>query len=214
MNDGPLPCAGGLPATAVADLTAWSSESGPSGLRSAKTLVVHFRREFNQNLSGELVAEVTARVRSTRTPANLRLELAQLLAGAECADDKLWRELLNASQPSALRLLAAGNLLRSGLDDAALEALREVARIPNREITLRVAVIIQKSLRIDMGLPLDGPMPHPQSKQAAEIAQRVLDWVSGRMKPPADRTAARRDRMAAWARHIPRPSGEPPRRRQ
>jgi hypothetical protein len=214
MNDGPLPCSGGFPATAVADLTAWSSESGPSGLRSAKTLVIHFRREFEQNLGPELIAEVTARIRSTRTPANLRVELAHLLGGAEFADEKLWRELLDPTQPSALRLLAAGSLLRSGPDDAALEALREVAHIPNREITLRVALIIQKSLRIDMGLPLDGPMPHPQSKQAAEIAQRVLDWVAGRVKPLADRTAARRDRMAAWARHIPRPSGEPPRRRQ
>jgi hypothetical protein len=212
-GDGPLTCPGGLPNAVLADLKAWASESGPIGLRSTKTLVAHYRREIDQNPSPELVDEMVANVRHQRNPSALRVELAHLLAKADGADEGLWRELLGPNQPSSLRLLAAGTLLRQGSDQAAVAALRDVASIPNREITMAVAAIVQRCLHFDMGLPLDGPAPDPRSKQAAEVARRVLEWVAGRGERVHDEATTRRERTASLARQILRPTDELPRRR-
>jgi hypothetical protein len=208
-NDGPLPCTGPLPLQAVTDLTVWSGEAGILGMRATFTLRQHFRRELSENPTPELMEEIALRIRNDNEPSALRLELAYLLSEVDFASPQIWQPLLVTGQPSALRLLAAGALLQSDSHETALETLREVARIPNREMALQVAFIVQKSLRVDMGLPLGGPIPEPKSKQAAEIARRVINWADGRAlddEPPTPR----RTRVSSLARQISRPSGELP----
>ncbi len=211
-HDGPLPCTGPLPPQAITDLVMWSGEAGALGLRSTMTLRRHFLRELNENLSPELVDDIAHRIRDNRVPSALRVELAHLLSEADCMAPDLWPPLLEGGQPSALRLLAAGALLKADAHDQALETLREVARISNREIALQVAAIVQRCLRIDMGLPFGGPLPKPQTKQAAEIARRVIDWANGTLQAE-EAPPPRRRRISSIINQIPRSSGELPRRR-
>jgi len=91
--------------------------------------------------------------------------------------------MLDSSQPGPLRLLAAEALLQNGEDPRAVDAVREVARLPNREIAIAAAVIVQKWLRVDMGLPLGQPPPPPQSKPGAEVTRRVMQWAAHRPTP-------------------------------
>jgi hypothetical protein len=59
-----------------------------------------------------------------------------------------------------------------------LQALQEVARLPNREISMSTAAIVQKRLGIDLGLPLDQAMPAAYTRQAAEVTRRVMLWAN------------------------------------
>lgn len=212
VGDGALPCSGILPNLAITDLTMWTGESAALGRRAMLTLMNHYRRELNENPTPELIDDLIQIIRGGHVPSSLRVEMAHLLADSDIASPTLWAPLLEAGHPSALRLLAAGAVLRLGANDKAIETLREVALVPNREMTLQVAAIVQRCLRVDMGLPLGGPMPEPQSKLAAEIARHVMDWAAGRT-PAIDSAAPRRSRISTIARQIQRPTGDIPRRR-
>ena len=176
-RDGALPCAGVLPERAISDLKMWAGESGPIAGRSILTMMAHYRRLLHDNPTEELIRELTEDVISGTVPAPLRLELAHLLKEFDCLTLGMLEPLLLAAQPSALRLLAAGALLKQGDHPEAVTTLRELARLPNREMSLAAAQIIQHSLRVDMGLPIGGSLPDPQSKHAAEIARRVQSWA-------------------------------------
>ena len=212
LDDGPLPCSGRLSGQATIDLTMWSGEQGPIAVRSTLTLMAHYRRELNENPGSQVIEELGRQASNPNVPAALRVEIANLLVEEDGIDLKLWTGLLDAGQPSAIRLLAAA-LLRNGPDEKALETLRNVAQVPNREIAVQVATIIQKYLRIDMGLPLGGPMPDPTSKRTAEIARSVIDWASGKAVAPGEHHSSRRKRITSMVRQIPRPPDEKPKRR-
>jgi hypothetical protein len=213
LGDGPLPISGSLPNLAIADLTTWCGETGPMGRRATLTLMAHYRRELNLNSTPELVSHLAVRIRDSKVPSTLRVEIAHLLAKNDCVAPQLWSSLLDPGQPSALRLLAAGGILRGGPDERALDTLRDMASVPNREIAMQVAAIIQECLRIDMGLPLGIRPPEPTSKLAAEIARRVIDWAAGKTQLPVAEFRPRRTRLTSLARQIPRPNDESPRRR-
>src|SRR5262249_25616610 len=57
---------------------------------------------------------------------------------------------------------------------AAVAALHDLARLPNREIALATAEVVQRRLGVNLGLPRGQAMPPVQSRQAAGIARRVL----------------------------------------
>ena len=179
-NDGPLPCSGMvLPPQAVHDLTGWAGESGPISLRAALTLSNHYRRALADNDSPQLVRSLIAHVTDRKAPAVLRIELAHLLRENEALLPQTLEMLIDNAQPSPLRLLAAEMLLLGGSEDPRLiDVLREVARNPNREIALATAVVIQKCLRVDLGLPIGEPPPPPQSRKAAEVTRRVMLWAA------------------------------------
>jgi hypothetical protein len=61
---------------------------------------------------------------------------------------------------------------------AALGALRDLARLPNREIALATAEVIQRRLGVDLGLGVGQPLPPVHSRQAADITRRVMVWAS------------------------------------
>ncbi len=196
-RDGPLACAGSLPDQAISDLKMWAGESGPIAGRSILTLVAHYRRMLQDNASEELVRDLIGDVVNGKIPSAFQLELAHLLQEFDCLTPTLLEPLLLPARSSGLRLLATGALLKLGPHSAAVETLRELARLPNREMTLAAAQIIQQQLRVDMGLAIAGELPDPQSKQAADVARRVLRWAQDEMPeepitPPPPRRSSRR----------------------
>ena len=84
-------------------------------------------------------------------------------------------------QPVPLRLLAADAVLAVGPNEDAIAALYEIARRPNREIALAAAQVVQRRLNVDLGVK--SPLPPVQSRFAAEITRRVMEWAAA---GPAD----------------------------
>src|SRR5439155_15954074 len=87
--------------------------------------------------------------------------------------------LLDPANPAPLRLIAAEALLAEGAESAeALSALRELARLPNREIALATADVVQRRLKAELGLVAGQPLPPLHSRQATEVSRRVRSWAS------------------------------------
>jgi hypothetical protein len=77
-------------------------------------------------------------------------------------------------------LLAAEMMLAQQPDHhVALDVLRGLGRQSHRETALAIAKMLQTYLGLDMGLPTDGPVA-ANSKVAADVAKRVLQWATGR----------------------------------
>jgi HEAT repeat protein len=177
-DDGPL-CHDShpLPPEALADLTAWAAEKGLLGMRAAVSLGVHYRRALNDRPDAELTASLRRQLADPHSPPALRMELAWLLRnGDELAPDLL-EKLLDPANPAPLRLLAAESLLAREEHPEALTALRDLARLPNREIAVATAEVVQRRLGVDLGLPLGQPLPPVHSRQAAEVTRRVMGWA-------------------------------------
>jgi len=109
----------------------------------------------------------------------LRLELAQLLHSHQLLSRELQAQLIDPLNPASLRLVAAEALLEDEPGHAgAVAALRDVARLPNREIALATASLVQRYLGVDLGLAVDQPVPPVQSRLAAEVTRRVMAWAA------------------------------------
>ena len=107
------------------------------------------------------------------------MELARLLHGHNQLDRPLLQKLLDPANPAPLRLIAVEALLAE--DTRSLEAvaaLRELARLPNREIALATADVLQTRLKVEVGLVAGQPLPPVHSRQATEISRRVRSWAS------------------------------------
>jgi len=179
QRDGALALSSGtFSAAAVSDLIAWATEAGTLGQRATQTLARHYAQRLAEGLEPALIAQLSRHVADERTPAILRIELAQLLRQHVPMPRDLSIQLLDPANPSSLRLLAVEQLLQSGPDKRAIESLRQIAHQPNRELALQAAVIVQKYLRIDLGLELGQPTPAYHTRQAAEVTRRVIQWAS------------------------------------
>jgi hypothetical protein len=177
-QDGPLNCEGlALPKEAVADLHAWSTEKGILAVRSAQTLRVYYTRLLCEKSAERTVEALKELVADPRSPATLRIELAQLLHAQDRWDDALTKKLLDPGNPAPLRLLAIDAILAAGPDGPALNALYQIARLPNREIALASAEVAQRRLGVDLGLPFGKPLPALHTRQAAEVTRRVMLWA-------------------------------------
>jgi hypothetical protein len=106
------------------------------------------------------------------------MELARILKKDNLLPRDLHEKLLDTANPAPLRLIAAEALLAEGKHTAAVAALKEVARLPNREIALATAEIVQRRLGMDLGLSLGQPLPPVQSRQAADVTRRVMTWAT------------------------------------
>ena len=155
-EDGPLRHEGQpLTREAVADLTAWVAQKGLLGQRAAHTLGVHYARALSECPSEELVDTMRRQLGQPQTPAALRVELARLLRNAHALDRSLLVGLLESANPAPLRLLAVDALLADvERHPAAITALRDLGRLPNREIALEAADVVQRRLGVDLGLAL------------------------------------------------------------
>lgn len=183
VKDGPLPCSTGLPAIAIHDLLLWSGEAGPVGKRSTQTIIRHCKRAITEDGTPEAIDQVLELVANEDVPASIRVELAHQLNHADVFAPEVAAKLIDSSQPTMLRLMAAGALLSQREDKRAIEVLRDAARQPNREIALAAAGIIQKYLSIDVGLPVGGELPLANSRQAAEVTRRVMEWANNEKAP-------------------------------
>jgi HEAT repeats len=177
-RDGPLPCSGSLPPDAVNDLVTWSAEAGAIGKRATQTLIRHCKKLIVEDGSSAAVSRVAALVENSKVPPALRVELAHRLQKADVFPPGVAGRLLGPAQPTMLRLLAAGAVLSHRQDPRAVEVLREAGRQPNREIALAAAQVIQKYLSVDMGLPVGGEKPAPNSREAVEVARNVHRWAT------------------------------------
>jgi hypothetical protein len=187
VSDGPLPgSVGRLSPVAVCDLTSWAGEAEPLGGRAVRTLVEHYGHELQTFPDYDLTVELSRQITDSTTPTALRVELGLLFRNLGLLTTDLLDRMTNAGQPGPIRLLAAeALLLRNPTDPDGLDALRGLARTPNREMALSIARVLQSVLRIDVGLPLQVPLP-AKSKQAGEVARRVLAWATGATAAPAE----------------------------
>jgi hypothetical protein len=183
LTDGPLIHDGQLlTQEAVNDLTAWCAEKGALASRAALTLGAHYNRALNERPDETLAKSLRQQLGDPHTPAVLRLELGRLLQHHQELDLPLLEKMLNPSNPAPLRLIASEAILGEHAEgpsrSAAIAALRDLARLPNREIALATADVIQRRLGIDLGLGLGQPLPPVHSRQAAEITRRVMVWAT------------------------------------
>jgi hypothetical protein len=199
LTDGPLIHDGQLlTQEAVNDLTAWCAEKGALASRAALTLGAHYNRALNERPDESLAQSLRLLLGDPHTPAVLRLELGRLLQYHQELDLPLLEKMLNPSNPAPLRLIASEAILADHPEGpgrfAAISALRDLARLPNREIALATADVVQRRLGVDLGLGLGQPLPPVHSRQAAEITRRVMVWAT-QFDAPEDvedsRTAAK-----------------------
>jgi HEAT repeat protein len=178
-EDGPLiPNGQLLSSEAVNDLTAWAAEKGLMAIRAALTLGVHYERLLNQERDEYRIQDLQQQLANPYAATPLRMELARILKKDNLLPRDLHEKLLDTANPAPLRLIAAEALLAEGKHPAAVAALREVARLPNREIALATAEIVQRRLGTDLGLSLGQPLPLVQSRQAADVTRRVMTWAT------------------------------------
>jgi hypothetical protein len=178
-EDGPLIPNGQLLSTdAVNDLTAWSAEKGITAIRAALTLGAHYERLLSQERDENQINDLQQQLANANAPTPLRMELARILKKHGLLPRELHEKLLDTANPAPLRLIASEALLADGKHPAAVAALREVARLPNREIALVTADIVQRRLGVDLGLATTQPLPEVQSRQAADVTRRVMAWAA------------------------------------
>jgi len=182
-GDGPLVQEGQLlTPEAVKDLTAWCAEKGTLASRSAQTLAAHYHRTLSDRPDEALLKSLRRQLADPHSPAVLRLELGKLLQFFQELDAELIEKLIEPSNPATLRLIGCEAILAENaeglLREQAINALRDLARLPNREIALATADVVQRRLGYDLGLGLGQPLPPVQSRHAAEITRRVMHWAT------------------------------------
>ncbi len=179
QDDGPLRPEGNLlTQEAVDDLTAWAAEKGLLGLRAALTLGIYYAQALGEAPDAELIDSLRAQLDNPHTPAVLRIELARLLQSSNALNEEGLRKLLDPANPAPLRLIAVESLLGESEAPEAITALRDLARLPNREIALATADVVQRRLHVDMGLVPGQPLPPVHSRQATMIGRRVKAWAN------------------------------------
>jgi len=187
---------------AVDDLVAWTAEKGLLGMRAALTLGMHYSQAINEGAEPELIEALRKRLLDGQTPAVFRIELSRVLFSHQLLGIDALRQLLDPGNPAPLRLIAVEALLADNEAPEAVAALRELGRLPNREIALATADVVQRKLRVEMGLPLGQPMPPVHSRQATEITRRVKAWANEEELLDAPHHAMSRHEKRAWSPQI------------
>jgi hypothetical protein len=182
-DDGPLVPEGQLlMPEVVKDLTAWCAEKGLISARSAETLAAHYNRLMCEQADPTLVAIIRRQLADPQSPAILRLELGRILQVHQELDPELLEQLLDPGAPATLRLIACEAILsqekESLLRNAAIGGLKDLARLPNREIALGTADVVQRKLGVDLGIGLGQALPPSNSRQATDIARRLVAWAN------------------------------------
>lgn len=183
LADGPLNFDGQpLTAEAVKDLKAWCAEKGALASRAAVTLGTHYNRALSERPDEDLVQNLRGQLADPHAPVVLRLEIGRVLQFHQELDRPLLEKMLDAANPAPLRLIAGEAILTEQVDGpcraSAMAALRDLARLPNREIALATADVVQRRLGVDLGLGLGQPLPPIHSRQAAEITRRAMAWAT------------------------------------
>ena len=179
QDDGPLKMpVNQVTPEVVADLHGWSAEKGVIALRAALSLGAYYGQILASGATTEQVDKLRKRLVDPHTPPMLRLELARLLHHYRELDGDDLRKLLDPSMPAPVRLMSVEALLALGSCPEAVAALHDLARLPNREIALATADVVQRRLGVDLGVPRNQALPPLQSRIAAEVARRVQSWAA------------------------------------
>jgi HEAT repeat protein len=179
QEDGPLKVAANqLTPEAVADLHTWASEKGIIALRAALTLGAYYSQHLTAGASLEVLQQMRQKLADSHTPAMVRLELARLLHQHHELDRDDLRKMLDPATPAPVRLIAVEALLGMGPCPQALAALHDLARLPNRELALATAEVVQRRLGVDLGLQRGQALPAVQSRTAAEVARKLMAWAT------------------------------------
>lgn len=191
-GDGPLVAEGQLlPLEAINDLTAWCAEKGVLSARAAQTLAAHCNRALTERPDEKLAETLRSQLSDPSAPAVFRLELGRLLQQHHELTPPVLAKLLDPSNPAPLRLIAVEVALAEPMPDPSLKspaisALRDLARLPNREIALAAADAVQRRLGVDLGLGLGQPLPPIHSRQAADVTRRVVGWAAAQQSGEID----------------------------
>lgn len=178
QEDGPLRLVGQpLAAEAVADLHVWAAEKGLTAMRAALTLGAHYGQMLATGATAAQIGELRKQLTTAATPPILRLELARLLHQHHELGEEDLQKLIDPGMPAPVRLIAVEALLGQSHCPEALAALHDLARLPNREIALLTADVVQRRLGIDLGLPRGQAAPAVHTRTAAEVARRVMLWA-------------------------------------
>jgi hypothetical protein len=184
LGDGPaIPDGQLLSAEAVNDLTGWCAEKGVLSARAAQTLAAHFNRLLSERPDSPVLATLRGMLADPHTPAVFRLELGRLLQFHQELDIALLEKLTDPANPGSLRLIACETILAEHPDkpllrSLAVSALKDLARLANRELALATADVVQRRLGVDLGMGLGQPLPPIHSRQATEIIRRVMKWAN------------------------------------
>ncbi len=177
-QDGPILQEGQrLSPEAVDDLTAWTGEKGVLSLRAAQTLAVHYAQALSER-PDETLKTLKRIICDPHASALLRIELARLLREHQALEPALLERLLDPANPAPLRLLAAEMLLGLSFHQGAAGALKDLARLPNRELALSTADAVQRYLGVDLGLALGQALPAPSSAKAIDVTRRLMTWAA------------------------------------
>jgi hypothetical protein len=168
---------------AVADCTAWAAEKGFVAVRAAQTLAAHYHQVLLASPDPALADGLRRQLADPRAPAPLRLELARVLYHHQELDDVVLRQLIDPSAPAPLRLIGVEALLSAGESGEAVAALHDLAKLPNRELALSTAEVVQRRLGVDLGLQQGQPLPPVHTRLAAEVARRLLAWSAQATAP-------------------------------
>ena len=133
---------------------------------------------MGQGASPEIIEQLRRQLADPHAPPSLRIELVRLLRANQELDEDVLEQLLDPANPAPLRLSAVEALMAERDHPGARAALHDLARLPNREIALATAALVQRRLGVDLGLPAGEPLPAIHSRQAAEVTRRVLCWAS------------------------------------
>lgn len=178
-GDGPIIWDGPpLPREAENDMLAWCAEKGPISHRAAQTLTAYYHRMLNSSADPGLIRTLHQHVANIQGPPTLRIEMAQVLRGLGELDRELQEQLIDPANPAPLRLLAAECLLVQEHFPPAVGALRDIAKMPNREMSLETANVVQRRLGVDLGLAVGQPLPPVQSKAAADVMRKLMKWAA------------------------------------
>jgi hypothetical protein len=201
-DDGPLLPEGQLlTAEVVGDLTAWCAEKGLISARAAETLAGHYNRLMCEQIDPGLIATLRQQLSEPHTPAILRLELGRVLQVHQVLDKNLLEQLLDPGTPATLRLIACETILSQEKDpmlrSMAMSALKDLARLPNREIALGTADVVQRRLGVDLGIGLGQALPPVNSRLAADIVKRLIVWANQGDDEDLEQSGA--PRASRWA---------------
>jgi HEAT repeats len=182
-DDGPLLPEGQLlMPEVVKDLTAWCAEKGLISARSAETLAAHYNRLMCEQADPTLVAILRQQLSDPQTPAILRMELGRIMQVHQELDRELLEQLLDPGTPATLRLIACEAILSHEKDTmlrtAAISGLKDLGRLPNRELALGTADVVQRRLGVDLGIGLGQPLPPANSRHAGDIVRRLAAWAN------------------------------------
>jgi hypothetical protein len=166
-----------LPTIAVDDLISWTTEKGTLAQRSSQVLAGYYNKRLGVETDGKLCENLVRALTSNRLAQPLRIELARVLCARQQLTVEASQTLLDAANPVPLRLVAAESLLQQSQADVARPTLVDLARIPNRELALTTARVVQRYMNVDLGLVLSEPLPALNTRQAQDTVIRLIRWA-------------------------------------